>query len=424
MNISFFKKLNKDNKGMSLVEVLVAIVILSVAIAPIIYTFVYTTKFNAKAKIKQRAISAASTVMENMKAYDLEKVYEMFSVDDDGNPVSPSSFLQSNPTATYSNSLVSADTYLGTYWINSMSFSDSSETRTYDVSIQVNEGRKETIIEIPIFDINTDALFEENDKDLGSLYYDPYYVATEIVDTLGINHSLVQKVVIARNTTINMAASSVSFVYSYHYTVKYDDPDLPGVESATGDFTKTPHSNESKAITGDLRNIYFYYYPAYPDTYAYYDYSNADDPTSYTVQIESDNLFIDNRSGVDGVNLYVFKQRDTLKTYYDIITSENSYKLNVAPVDAAKDVPTTYNITNIFDCVQKNLGNDTPLSSVIYKSEFLPEASKYLVVAKDKKGSEKDVDLTAGIIVSVYDHVDDPDNRGDALVVLNGSVVR
>lgn len=60
-------------------EVVVAIAILSIAIIPIMFTFVHSVRNNAEASQRQRAISAAQTIMENFKALPVATIDEQFA---------------------------------------------------------------------------------------------------------------------------------------------------------------------------------------------------------------------------------------------------------------------------------------------------------------------------------------------------------
>ena len=66
------KKLN--NKGVTLVELIVAIAILSVAIIPLMYAFVNVARFSGRGREVQQATSIAHTVMENCKAYSVADI--------------------------------------------------------------------------------------------------------------------------------------------------------------------------------------------------------------------------------------------------------------------------------------------------------------------------------------------------------------
>ena len=71
------KKLN--NKGFSLVEILIAIIILGIATGPILSCFVTAVRVNAKAKDQQRWNAAAQSIMEGFKGYSFEELTDQFS---------------------------------------------------------------------------------------------------------------------------------------------------------------------------------------------------------------------------------------------------------------------------------------------------------------------------------------------------------
>lgn len=67
-----------NNTGMSLVEVIVAIAILSIAILPVLHTFVSSAMYNARARSRQQTTAAAQTVLENFKAYSVKEICKQF----------------------------------------------------------------------------------------------------------------------------------------------------------------------------------------------------------------------------------------------------------------------------------------------------------------------------------------------------------
>lgn len=71
------RKLN--NHGMSLIEVLVAIMILAIVTGPLLQSLVTGIKLNARAKEKQRLTTAAQSIMEGLKAYDIEHICMQFN---------------------------------------------------------------------------------------------------------------------------------------------------------------------------------------------------------------------------------------------------------------------------------------------------------------------------------------------------------
>ena len=62
------KQIKDDNRGLSLIEVLIAMVILAIVITPILHSFVTTATANTKAKNMHRATVLAQSVMEGLKS--------------------------------------------------------------------------------------------------------------------------------------------------------------------------------------------------------------------------------------------------------------------------------------------------------------------------------------------------------------------
>ncbi len=73
------KRKYMDNRGFSLVELLIAIVILAVIVAPLLHAFVTSTKINAKSKKELRETAAAQDIMEGLKAYKVEDLAYQFN---------------------------------------------------------------------------------------------------------------------------------------------------------------------------------------------------------------------------------------------------------------------------------------------------------------------------------------------------------
>lgn len=65
-------KLHKDQRGMSLVEVIVAITILGIVAVPVLHSLTTAMVYNAKARNRQEMTLTAENIMETFKGYDLE----------------------------------------------------------------------------------------------------------------------------------------------------------------------------------------------------------------------------------------------------------------------------------------------------------------------------------------------------------------
>ena len=69
----------KQNKGFTLVEVLIAITILAIIVTPLLHAFVTSSRTNAKAKQLMKATTLAQNVMEETKANSLEEIARQFN---------------------------------------------------------------------------------------------------------------------------------------------------------------------------------------------------------------------------------------------------------------------------------------------------------------------------------------------------------
>ncbi len=72
----------QNNKGFSLLEVLIAVIILSIVSIPIIRSFATVAKTNANAKILLRATDAAENMMENIEYQTLEELAVRYDISD------------------------------------------------------------------------------------------------------------------------------------------------------------------------------------------------------------------------------------------------------------------------------------------------------------------------------------------------------
>lgn len=77
------RKLNK-NAGFSLVELLIAVVILAIIVIPLLNLFLSSHKLNIRSRQTLRATTVAQDIMEGLKAYDIEELKEQFNNPADG----------------------------------------------------------------------------------------------------------------------------------------------------------------------------------------------------------------------------------------------------------------------------------------------------------------------------------------------------
>ncbi|MCX4321927.1 MAG: prepilin-type N-terminal cleavage/methylation domain-containing protein [Lachnospiraceae bacterium] len=71
------RKLNKD-AGFSLLELLIAVIILAIIVIPLLNLFLSSNRLNIKSRQTLRATTAAQDIMEGLKAYDMEEIKAQF----------------------------------------------------------------------------------------------------------------------------------------------------------------------------------------------------------------------------------------------------------------------------------------------------------------------------------------------------------
>ena len=97
-----------DNSGFTLVELLIAIVILAIIVVPLLHTFVTAARTNMKARTNLRVTTAAQDIMEGLKADTIEELSYQFNypnIDATANPL----FKKENEFHIIRRSLITGD---------------------------------------------------------------------------------------------------------------------------------------------------------------------------------------------------------------------------------------------------------------------------------------------------------------------------
>lgn len=389
-SFNILKKLNKDNKGMSLVEAIIAVGILSVAVIPVLACFSSTVRYNAVAKIKQRGTNTGMSVMESFKAYGLKDAHDKFA---DG------SFLASAPAdVTYT---VPVSGYFGEYVINNVSFNDSASETDKKYTVKVTVDKYQDIKEAdgiegtPFYNPNNGVQFIEDPKD----DFDPmHYIKICIDGNPNVDKDKVSDIKITREIHIDINGSGeVKITYKFKGT--YDYSGAPrNFELADGN--SIPDKSETLSCTNpsDLNNIFFYYYPAY---------DNRSD-----IKIKDEFFFSNDFK--DDVNLYIFKQKDSSVGSIELKNVESFYKATFGLSDA------TFKL-NVYDVVNQNIGKMDGVSMSIFDS-FTRAYLSNIVLNEGMTSVIKDVPVSATIKVEVID--EKPIfNSNSKIVTLYGTVM-
>lgn len=428
------RKLN--NKGMSLVEVLVAMMILAVASVAFLKCFSYASGYNQRSREKQHALTLAQSIMESFKAYDMSSIYDQFS------GVAPFKF--------YDMAAVGGASYgasgFGNYSMSNVSYNGYK----YDVEISVSDvpapeiNNPNMVIKADMPSIASpnqysDAFFVQNytgemrciledvwnkmDSDANGSSYPGLkeYLATvypggQSTFVASVDKSLVEvserKIQVNQTTSgsITQVTVSVSYEYSVGAVSYTDTAGLPAQYPAYDHVSRTFDKDGSfeperylcfdNSIPGlggvELGNTYLYFYPAYNRLDSYHSWFKC----------TQDSISISNNTGREQ-NVFLIKQQlNVPNPTTALLEPETWYKPDVSKSGA--DV-------NLYHNLKKNLANMAGADITNIDSHIIgftdPSSSNDFLWYK-----EVDKTLVYNIKINVK-----PAGSGDLLYTLDGS---
>ncbi len=348
------RKLN--NVGMSLVELIVAMALLMIVTVPILYTFVYSARNNARARLRQQTTAAAQTVMENLKAYSVEKICKDFN--DKTFPVSgvgSSGFdelIMSGVTFTaegvpvysggeielkisgmeYQRQTYDVDIKLTGHGSQASSFDSlkyESPTQENAASYAVSNAMMDSDVLYEIMDI---VAQKWNDEENGA---DPApdppvnHFPSE-VDASKIEITM-RELKVNVDQVGSQYVAKVSCVYTYKVS---GHPYVNPATGVSGSFS-IPETTYQYDLSGSgdgakeifnqstpLKYLYLYYYPAYN-----YIPGAGSDPGA-PVRVGKDYINIENTTGTE-LACYIYKQKNLAISDAKLRTSEGSYQIYI-----------------------------------------------------------------------------------------------
>ncbi|MDE7253289.1 MAG: type II secretion system GspH family protein [Acetatifactor sp.] len=313
------KKLN--HRGMTLVEVIVAMAILAVVIVPTLHIFASTSGTNFRAKQRQRATTVAESTMEALKAYSLDNLCRLFdnndfkganiynadgtlagsqtakAVDSSGHQVSP--FRSDNTLNTdyneyvlTANKVVSESSYFNVV-VNIKPYISTNSASYERNMLQMDSPNKYRDCIINLSELKEEQSFDAEAK-LKNAAKDKV-IAEVTTGTPTITNSdiklsnFVRKIELDVNDNGTTQTVSIEITYTADAKVEYQ---IAGVSQTakeyTGlkyevDFSTTPGSTETTKVLYDnsatiagtdvvgrkskLDRIFLYYYPTYSEIY-------------------------------------------------------------------------------------------------------------------------------------------------------------
>lgn len=421
MEEKIMNKRKLNNAGLTLVEILVAVAIFSIAIVPLMYGFVFSAMNNAKAKHLQQTSTLAYTIIENCKAYTMEEIEEK---------VADGSFMP-DAAASFDASVVGDPTKV--FYFNDVNMYESDEhgdtsTQVYDIKMTVTPmGAEQDMMQYNNMNKYKDAIFmAESTQSLGASpttarqLEDGLYAwvlglikakvesdATAVPLTeadiensmatggknAGLQITFTRDIIL--NTYVNAGGEGAEVTYEYTYNLnqdfKYDSIDLSvpgGIVEKSVDCNSTATLGgmfriyDSSLTTDNLQNVYLFYYPPY---------------NNQGIKCISESIELNNNLGRD-LNVYLLKQVKTDMSMLEIKSNENLYNPNIHSGSMGGDIILYHNLlTNIGGGSVVSWNPASVMSSVIELVDFDPDAGVEPLVAKDSK------QLMYKVLVEVFD---------------------
>lgn len=363
---NLFRKLN--NKGFSLVEVLVAIIILAIATGPLLSSFVSSIRYNAKAKEKQNTMDAAQSIMESFKAYDMKSLVAQFS--------DPSTEFRVYPTGSMGDYYMTAPANSSEPYVFAIQDMDF-EGKKYDAKVEVipssatnavGDGYNTTVVQTKTMNAYNDAIFRGSPyEDINAMNwvninmvkwlnlldekcYGDYYNDYTVDDLVQNKFDVVKetKVIVTGDATTQKATVTRTYLYralNYPVMNTSDGMDMyqiwdfktkneqhgynphllwdPGHElDDTGydwnvAYTDVIYDNTNTSSYAQLEDLYFFYYPAYESDL----YGNALGIKNFGYQ---EIVIFENHTGRN-INIHLVKQKNPLLSDTVVTMLENVY---------------------------------------------------------------------------------------------------
>lgn len=418
------RKLN--NKGLSLVEVIIAVVILAAVVAPTMRLFASSASYNNKSRESQRAYAIAESAMESFKAYDLEELCIQFGqgtfpvgvphpvfagVSSDGTTTRTVTATTTGGSAV--NPLVDSNNKLNDSAAN-FNFKVQNaveEGHYYDVEIVVNEVGEKSVVKTDAVNPYTDMVHQMQESDTTTISSLIYAEAENVVSGISapadmvtggsLTLSSVSLSSLEREITFTVDHQSsgdkvnleIKYTYSgelaYQYTSKNPGAGVKTVsnvgfsdtldhvfDASTGATSLTVYDNTVNIGSkgGKLENMYLYYYPLY-DSIA-------------GASVAKDTIKVDASSASAPIEVHIAKQKYSSSIMSDgqIETQEGSYEVKV---EGSGNVTLD---TNLRECVTGNTG--TTITS--------PTLTGFGTPADFVAGSKENKDLIYKVVVYVY----------------------
>lgn len=432
------REFKRDNRGVTLVELIVSITILAIIVLPLLSSFVIAARTNAKAKEKLRATNIAESIMEGVENSNIQEIAYQFNYPEEGFDIctleldgalkdSVSQVVKddhnelvkvikredlpaeiSNPQDFITSAILKSDDGKSFKFIkrdtvgqdNRYLFAVTnlkSDNHSYNALIIADPKRGDSTTSTGKYNSNSIAEILKMDANYDAINANTDTPADVIKDIELYNFENIKQEDLKRTITIDITknASGVTLVkskYSYEFTNKADNTKVvfPFKDSASERrYTSLIYDNSSDTEI-ELRNIYLFYQPWYvSNPGALY--------TNY-----ADNIYINNEAGIN-CNIFIIKQN--IINSEALVDMERKYRVFVKLYE--KNNNSGKALTNIVTNLDKNMADpdsELPLQQAYYMYNNNADQNdvKNMVDISEELNVKKEQDRVMDIEVRIF----------------------
>lgn len=272
-----------NNKGLSLIELLIAMTILSIVAVVVYQSIVVSARTNAKAKLQHKATSLAQDVMEGLKAEDINTILHQFITRNDTNAgtaleftVIPRKLLPSDLT----NMVGSFGTYVGSHEVDGNPVYDAeySPTSDHKYSLYLRNVAMENSKFDVLITMDGSAYVEGSTSNKGQDYNSRETVQLPDMDT-SYDAIVSNCRIYDGEAQARVGGSFIPTKMKREITVYIDKVTMGGLEARVADSVKVEYKytydgsevyrteetvyDNSSAMEYSLRNIFLFFTPGY-----------------------------------------------------------------------------------------------------------------------------------------------------------------
>ena len=411
------EKHQKNNRGFSLIELLVAIAILGVVTIPLLHSFLTSARTNSKAKKTMEATSVAQNLFEELKASDLKGYLEADTVNTTKSSF-PTSASDPTPIKDSDGNVI----YKYTRKFDNIAFNGRNfygevilDPTDYTTKMSAVSGEATHYNSQPFSNISGLS------KATNAFYIQPADQDIAAAKVLDLNHYQDVLDKMSRNISLTVEHDESSNLSKVFVTVTYKD-ERPG---ETGTVTAVDNQeiyNNSAELTNTLSNLFVCFYPMYNNY-------TSDDRIHPKETIKINNLsdykmgvYLVKQTGRDDAPVYSAR-----KTYYSIgLTVDEKVRTNddestvAVPFRKDKEDGSGEKVPNVITSIVSNLTYHTSVNSSQIQLTYLnngsaPPANSYGITPGDLLELEDGkADLTRAssqlniykVTINVYDKKD------------------